>query len=88
MLDELSKTIDRLLPPEAGRALRAQLEAAIRAQAEALNLVTRDRFDAQEKVLQRTRARVQELERQVTELERLQRAEDEARTNDAQPPPA
>lgn len=71
MLDELSKTLDKLLPPDAGPALRAQLEAAIRAQAESLNLVTRERFEVQEKVLQRTRARVQELERQVTELERL-----------------
>jgi len=74
MLDELCKTIARLLPPEAGLALRENIEAAIRAQAESLNLVTRERFDAQEKVLQRTRARVQELERQVAELENLQKA--------------
>lgn len=74
MLDELCKTIARLLPPEAGQAARENIEAAIRAQAESLNLVTRERFDAQEKVLQRTRARVQELERQVAELENLQKA--------------
>jgi len=75
MLDELCKTIARLLPPEAGLAARENLEAAIRAQAESLNLVTRERFDAQEKVLQRTRARVQELERQVAELERAEKQE-------------
>jgi len=70
MLDDLSKTIVKLLPPEAGEALRDNIEAAIRAQAEDLNLVTRERFETQEKVLQRTRARVRELEAKVTELER------------------
>lgn len=75
MLDELCKTIARLLPPEAGQAARENIEAAIRAQAESLNLVTRERFDAQEKVLQRTRARVQELERQVAELEAAEKQE-------------
>lgn len=75
MLDDLSKTIAKLLPPEAGDALRDNIEAAVRAQAEDLNLVTRERFEVQEKVLQRTRARVRELEKQVAELERLQQAE-------------
>jgi len=75
MLDELSKTIGKLLPPEAGQALRDNIEAAVRNQAENLNLVTRARFDAQEKVLQRTRARVRDLEKQVAELERRLQAE-------------
>jgi len=76
MLDELSKTIGKLLPPGVSQAARENLEAALRAQAENLNLVTRARFDAQEKVLQRTRARVQELERQVAALERRLREPD------------
>ena len=82
MLDELSKTIGKLLPPEAGQALRDNIEAAVRSQAENLNLVTRARFDAQEKVLQRTRARVRDLEKQVAELERRLQAGESGRAKD------
>lgn len=82
MLDDLSKTIARLLPPEAGDALRDNIEAAIRAQAEDLNLVTRERFEVQEKVLQRTRERVRELEKAVAELERRLAGDERPATGD------
>jgi BMFP domain-containing protein YqiC len=45
--------------------LRALLESILRK----LNLVTREEFDAQAAVLQRTRLKLEELERQVGELQ-------------------
>ncbi|MDD9857757.1 MAG: accessory factor UbiK family protein [Gammaproteobacteria bacterium] len=77
MIDQqkLREAVAALLPAEAGQALRDNIEAVIRSNAENLNLVTRERFEVQEKVLQRTRARVRELETRVAELEqRLQAA--------------
>lgn len=83
MIDQqkLRQAVAALLPAEAGQALCDNLEALIRNNAEDLNLVTRERFEVQEKVLQRTRARVRELEKQVAELEqRLPGAGGENRT--------
>jgi len=45
--------------------LRAALEAGI----SRLDLVTRDEFDTQQRVLQRTRAKIDQLETTVAELE-------------------
>lgn len=71
MIDQqkLKQAIAALLPAEAGQALCDNIEALIRSNAENLNLVTRERFEVQEKVLQRTRERVRALEKQVGELE-------------------
>lgn len=50
---------------EAHRQLKVRLEAILRK----MNLVTRDEFDAQAAVLQRTRERLEILEKQVQQLE-------------------
>ena len=54
------------------RALQKDLEsnfrAVLRASLSRLDLVSRDEFDAQVRVLERTRARLEELERRVVEL--------------------
>lgn len=71
-IDELArKLLDSL--PEGVRTLRHDLEtnfrAVLRANLGRLDLLTRDEFDAQSKVLERTRSRLETLEARVAELE-------------------
>jgi BMFP domain-containing protein YqiC len=76
-IDEIAK---RLLGkvPAAARNMQADLEdnfrAVLRASLSRLDLVSRDEFAAQSKVLERTRARLEALEARVQELESAQRA--------------
>ena len=46
-----------------------QLRAGLRRTLQQMDLVTREEFDIQREVLLRTRAKLEELERQVAELE-------------------
>ncbi|MFP4132109.1 MAG: accessory factor UbiK family protein [Thiohalospira sp.] len=55
----------RTLRDDAERNLRGVLDTAF----ERMELVTREEFDAQAEVLARTRAKLEELERRVAELE-------------------
>lgn len=71
-IDEIAK---RLLAkvPEAARNIQADLEenfrAVLRASLSRLDLVSREEFDVQSKVLERTRSRLEALEVRVQELE-------------------
>lgn len=71
-LDELARRFTESLPPgmrefqqEVERNVRATMQSAFAR----MDLITRDEFDAQAKTLARTRARLQELEKQVAALE-------------------
>jgi hypothetical protein len=59
--------------PPAVRGMQQDLEsnfrAVLRANLARLDLVARDEFTAQSRVLERTRARLEELERRIAELE-------------------
>ena len=71
-LDDLSRTLGKLLPP--GLAdLKDDVEKNVRAAVQGalgnLDLVTREEFDVQAEVLQRTRQRLQALEARVAALE-------------------
>ncbi|HHQ41345.1 MAG TPA: accessory factor UbiK family protein [Chromatiales bacterium] len=72
ILDDLARRLARLAPPGA-EVLREDLErnlhAALRAALARLDLVTREEFDAQARVLARTRERLEALERRVAALE-------------------
>jgi ubiquinone biosynthesis accessory factor UbiK len=75
-IDELAQRLGALLPPGVGEA-RADVEKNFRAALQTglgrLDLVTREEFDVQRAVLLRTREKLDQLERTVTELEaRLQ----------------
>ena len=76
-LEELSQRLGALLPPSLGEA-RADLEknfrAALQAGLQKLDLVTREEFEVQKKVLLRTREKLEALERQLAELERQEPA--------------
>lgn len=73
-IDEIARRLLESVPP-ALRSVQEDLEsnfrAVLRSSLAKLDLVTRDEFDAQTKVLERTRARLEALE------ERLKRYESE-----------
>ncbi|HTW39136.1 MAG TPA: accessory factor UbiK family protein [Steroidobacteraceae bacterium] len=72
-IDDIVRRLLENVPP-AARSLREDLEANFRAVLRAtlgkLDLVTRDEFDTQTKVLERTRAKADALESRVAELEK------------------
>src|SRR5512147_141593 len=75
-VEELLRSLMQGLPPglaSGASGLREDLEnnfrAVLRANLGKLDLAGRDEFDAQRKVLERTRARLEALERRVAELE-------------------
>lgn len=71
-LDDMVNRLLKALPAgmrefshEADKNLRAALHSALKK----MDLVTREEFDIQQGVLARTRAKLEELEKQVAELE-------------------
>lgn len=72
LIDRLMADISRHLPADLGR-LRQDVEHSVRAvlgeTLTRLDLVSRDEFEVQRQVLERTRARLEALEKCVTELE-------------------
>lgn len=69
MIESLVKAVAEMLPGPVTDELRANLEAAIRANLAKMDLMTREEFAVREKVLRRLRERVVELEKRVGELE-------------------
>src|SRR5690348_8066872 len=71
-IDEIARRLLDSVPP-AFRSVQKDLEnnfrAVLRASLGKLDLVTRDEFDTQSRVLERTRARLEELERRLAALE-------------------
>jgi len=71
-IDEIARRLLDNLPP-AFRATQRDLEsnfrAVLRSSLGKLDLVTRDEFEVQSRVLERTRARLEALEGRVRELE-------------------
>jgi len=71
-LDDLTRRLADAMPP-AAKALQADLDKNLRAAVQAalarLDLVTREEFDVQSKVLARSRAMIEQLEKQVATLE-------------------
>ncbi len=71
-IDELARRLLERVPP-AVRSLQQDLEsnfrAVLREGLSKLDLVTRDEFDAQTRVLERTRSRLEELEARLAALE-------------------
>ena len=71
-LDELTQRISALLP-DGIRGVKADVENNIHSLLQdtfsKLNLVSREEFDIQSALLQRTREKLDKLEKQITELE-------------------
>ena len=72
-IDEIARRLSESVPPSV-RALQADLEsnfrAVLRANLGKLDLVARDEFDAQSRVLERARARLEALEARLAEFEK------------------
>ena len=70
-----TKTIDQFMSalsqalPKGPKDVEKNVRAALQGAFDRLNLVSREEIEVQEQVLQRTRARIQELEKRVAELE-------------------
>ena len=71
-IDEIARRLIESVPP-ALRTVQQDLEtnfrAVLRGSLSKLDLVTRDEFDTQTRVLQRTREKLEQLEARVSELE-------------------
>ena len=72
LFNAVNEKLEGLMPDD-GPSIRDEfnknLKVAIQGAISRLDLVTREEFDAQTLVLQRTRSMIDELEKQVTELE-------------------
>jgi len=71
-LDDLVRRVVDVLPEGAGtleREVRSTLRSVLGAALERMDLVSREEFDVQQAVLERTRDKLERLERTVAELE-------------------
>ncbi len=72
-LDELTRRLVASLPPQV-RAAREDLEKRLRAVLEQglvrLDLVTREEFEIQKRVLERSREKLEQLEQRLAQIER------------------
>ena len=72
LLDDIARRLSAAMP-ETARTVQEDLEKNLRAATQSafakLDLVTREEFDVQRKVLARTRERLEQLEKQVAALE-------------------
>ncbi|MGE5337152.1 MAG: accessory factor UbiK family protein [Gemmatimonadota bacterium] len=68
-LDELQGKLDALLANTPAKDLQRNLKALLAQQFARLDLVTREEFDTQTKVLARTREKLEALEARLAELE-------------------
>ena len=69
-LDELQDRVSALIRQTPAADLQKNLKALLQQQFARLDLVTREEFDTQSKVLARARPRLEELEQRIAELER------------------
>jgi len=68
-LDELQDRLSALMQGTPAAEVQKNIRALLTQQFARLDLVTREEFDVQTKVLGRTRAKLEELERKLAELE-------------------
>ena len=76
IFDDISKRLAGSIPPgmqSLQNDLQRNLHTALEAALGKLNLVTRDEFDIQQAVLQRTRQKLEQLEEQLQALEAQQK---------------
>jgi len=73
LLDELSRKLADSLPPDLknlGADIEKNMRAVLQNTLARMQLVSRDEFDVQQGVLQRTREKIEQLEKLVAELEK------------------
>ncbi len=75
LAQRLSQELQNTLPIISSLLPKRELQIALQSALSKLNLVTREEFDAQTAVLQRTRAKLEALEVRCTEIEQTLAAE-------------
>jgi BMFP domain-containing protein YqiC len=70
LFEQLSETINRVLPRELTDEVRANLKGGVAGVLDRFDLVTREELEIQEAVLRRTREKVEALEAQLADVER------------------
>jgi hypothetical protein len=68
IIDQFVAAVTRVLP-EGPKGFEKNLRASMQGVFDRMNLVSREELEVQEQVLARTRARLQELEKRIVELE-------------------
>ena len=72
LVNRILELVSERLPPELGEMgqdLRHNLSAVVKESLGKMDVVTREEFEVQAKVLARTRQRLEQLEQQILELE-------------------
>ena len=72
LLDEIDRKLKDILARSPAADLEKNLRALLASGLSRLDLVTREEFDVQREVLARTRAKLQELEAKLAELEKTE----------------
>ena len=78
-IDDLVRQLSASLPPELAsldNEIRKQFKGVLESAFQRLDLVSREEFDIQVKVLQKTRQKLEALEKQIAELEQQSPATD------------
>ncbi len=66
---KLSDAIFKLLPQGLSKELKSDIDAMVQSQFEQMNLVSREEFDVQQKVLAKARMKLEKLEDLLKELQ-------------------
>jgi BMFP domain-containing protein YqiC len=69
VFEQLANAVNAVLPSELASDVRKNVQAVIKSSCERMELVTREELEVQEAVLARTRAKLEQLELQVKQLE-------------------
>ena len=78
IIDDLATKLSQIVPPEMKKMheeMQLQFKQVLQSTLGKMDLVTREEFDVQTKVLQKTRTKLTELEQRVTELEAQSKAD-------------
>lgn len=76
LIEELSRRVEALLASNPGRDVERNVRALLQSSLARLDLVPREEFDVQSRVLARAREKLAELEARIAELERRAAAGD------------
>ena len=69
-LNKIASAIAEALPGDLSADLRRNINTAVQSVLEKMDLVTREELEVQEKILRRTRDKLEVLEARITELEK------------------
>ncbi len=72
LLDDLNRKVKELVDASPARDIEKNLRALMSSTFSRLDLVTREEFDVQQALLQRTREKLEQMEAKVAELEARQ----------------